>query len=254
MGRRKSSISKASSYEEIAEFWDTHDLTDYWDQTEPVEFEVDIQSVTICYDIDEKLSKIIRINSKLRGISADTLLNLWLQEELQRDQTIPVEFEADIHLREIYYDVDHELSDKIRAIAKQHDISANTIANLWLMRKIRRDQIEITPFESGIKFPKRYYAVDRMLSDKIKTLANQRGISEVTLVNLYLQIELQRNQKTSTQLPKEPYAFNKDLQLVEAIQARAKEEDISPEKYLEKLKKMLQSKKQQEQEKVKVLT
>ena len=52
MSRRKSSISKASSYEEIAEFWDTHNLADYWDQAEPVEFEVDIQSVTICYDID----------------------------------------------------------------------------------------------------------------------------------------------------------------------------------------------------------
>lgn len=254
MSRRKSSISKASSYEEIAEFWDTHDLADYWDQIEPVEFEVDIQSMTICYDIDEKLSKVIRINSKLRGVSADTLLNLWLQEELQRDQTIPVEFESDIHLQEIYYDVDHELSDKIFAIAKQRDISANTVANLWLMRKIQRDQIEITPFESSTKFPKRYYAVDRMLSDKIKTLANQRGISAVALVNLCLQKELQRNQKTSTQLPKEPYAFNKDLQFVEAINARAKEEDISPEKYLERLKKMLQSKKQQEQEKIKVLT
>ena len=35
-----SSISKASSYEEMGEFWDTHDLTDYWDQTYKVDFKV----------------------------------------------------------------------------------------------------------------------------------------------------------------------------------------------------------------------
>ena len=36
-------ISKAGTVEEIAEFWDSHSLTDYWDQTKPVEFELDIQ-------------------------------------------------------------------------------------------------------------------------------------------------------------------------------------------------------------------
>jgi hypothetical protein len=33
-------ISKANSVEEIAEFWDSHSLDDYWDQTREVEFEV----------------------------------------------------------------------------------------------------------------------------------------------------------------------------------------------------------------------
>lgn len=43
MTRSRSSISKARSYKEIGEFWDTHDLSDYWDQTTPVEFEVDMK-------------------------------------------------------------------------------------------------------------------------------------------------------------------------------------------------------------------
>lgn len=34
------SISKARNYEEIGEFWDTHSLDDYWEQTHEVEFEV----------------------------------------------------------------------------------------------------------------------------------------------------------------------------------------------------------------------
>jgi hypothetical protein len=39
MRKSKSSISNATSYEEIGEFWDSHDLSDYWDRTKPVEFE-----------------------------------------------------------------------------------------------------------------------------------------------------------------------------------------------------------------------
>jgi hypothetical protein len=37
-------LSKARSYKEIGEFLDTHDLAEYWEQTQPVEFELDIQS------------------------------------------------------------------------------------------------------------------------------------------------------------------------------------------------------------------
>jgi len=37
---KQTSISKAGSLEEIAEFWDTHSLADYWDQTHEFEFEV----------------------------------------------------------------------------------------------------------------------------------------------------------------------------------------------------------------------
>ena len=80
----KSSISKAQSYIDIGEFWDTHDLADYWDQTEPAEFEVDILSEITYYALDRKLSEDVRALARKRGVSADTLLNLWVQEKLQQ--------------------------------------------------------------------------------------------------------------------------------------------------------------------------
>lgn len=43
MKKNKSSISKAESYEEIGDFWDKHDLGEYWGQTQEVEFETDIK-------------------------------------------------------------------------------------------------------------------------------------------------------------------------------------------------------------------
>ena len=41
---RKTSISKAQSYKEIGEYWDTHDIAEHWEETKPIEFEIDIKS------------------------------------------------------------------------------------------------------------------------------------------------------------------------------------------------------------------
>jgi hypothetical protein len=87
MARNKSSLSKASSYREIAEFWDTHDLAEYWDKTKPVEFEVDIQSEATYYPVENALSKKIRSAARKRGVSPETLLNLWVKEKLEERQS-----------------------------------------------------------------------------------------------------------------------------------------------------------------------
>ncbi len=87
MSKNRSSISKAQSYKEIGEFWNTHDLADYWDETEPAEFEIDIQSEITYYAVDSELSAKIQAFARKRGISPDTLLNLWLQEKLQEQQS-----------------------------------------------------------------------------------------------------------------------------------------------------------------------
>jgi hypothetical protein len=83
MNKNKSSISKAKSYEEIGEFWNSHDLAENWNETTSAEFEVDLQSEQTYYAVDNRLSVRIREFAKKRGISPDTLLNLLLQEKLQ---------------------------------------------------------------------------------------------------------------------------------------------------------------------------
>ncbi|MGH7802018.1 MAG: CopG family antitoxin [Thermodesulfobacteriota bacterium] len=83
MKKTKNLISKAGSYREIGEFWDTHDLAEYWEQTKPVEFELDIQSEVTYYPLDKGLSAKIRFIAEQRGVSPETLLNLWVQEKLQ---------------------------------------------------------------------------------------------------------------------------------------------------------------------------
>jgi hypothetical protein len=81
----RSSISNATSYEEIGEFWDEHDTADYWEQTYPVEFKVNLQSEEMYYRIDNTLSEQLRSLARRRGISPETLLNLWVQEKLREE-------------------------------------------------------------------------------------------------------------------------------------------------------------------------
>jgi hypothetical protein len=82
MGRYKGSISKGKSYKEIGEFWDTHDLTEFWDQTKKASFEVDIESEATYYSLDRRLAEKVQAIAQERGVSADTLINLWVQEKL----------------------------------------------------------------------------------------------------------------------------------------------------------------------------
>jgi len=80
--KKASSISKAQTLDEIAEFWDSHSLADYWDQTQEVEFDVRAQRrrrVTL----DPEIYTRIEAQARVRGISPETLINLWLTERLQ---------------------------------------------------------------------------------------------------------------------------------------------------------------------------
>jgi len=86
MSKGRSSLSKGKSYREISDFWDVHDLSDFWDKTKKVDFKADIESEATYYVLDKKLSEKIQAIAQKRGISADTLVNLWIQEKLQEQR------------------------------------------------------------------------------------------------------------------------------------------------------------------------
>ncbi|MBI5970632.1 MAG: hypothetical protein HY884_05710 [Deltaproteobacteria bacterium] len=86
MRKHRSSVSQASSYREIGEFWDANDLSDFWDKTKDASFEVDIKSEITYFAVDKTLSGRIQDVAQRRGVTADTLLNLWVQEKLQEEK------------------------------------------------------------------------------------------------------------------------------------------------------------------------
>lgn len=79
----KSSVSKANSYIEIGEFWDNHDATEFGEDKN-VEFAVNIKSQGRYYPIDSLLSSKIKQLAQRRGISEETLLNLWVKEKIDQ--------------------------------------------------------------------------------------------------------------------------------------------------------------------------
>jgi len=67
---------------EASEFWDSHDLGDYWDQTKEVHFEVEIEYEKNYYALEKEISEKIEEIAKSRGVSAETMVNLWLKEKI----------------------------------------------------------------------------------------------------------------------------------------------------------------------------
>ena len=72
------------SVEEAADFWDTHDLSDYWDLTQEAHFEVDIQRRVFLTALEPQLAKKLTDVAHRQGISTETLINIWLSEKAQQ--------------------------------------------------------------------------------------------------------------------------------------------------------------------------
>jgi len=72
------------SLQAIAQFWDTHGLAEFRDQTEPVEFEFDPQARRhTLVAVDPELLTRIRRVARSRGLQTESLINLWLEQRVQ---------------------------------------------------------------------------------------------------------------------------------------------------------------------------
>jgi len=78
----RSSMSQSRSHEEMAAFWDTHDATDFDAQTHEVPMQFDLRSRRHYLAIDPEVLTRLRQAATARGLSVESLANLWLQERL----------------------------------------------------------------------------------------------------------------------------------------------------------------------------
>ncbi len=75
------SISKANTVEETADFWDTHSLGDHWDQTHEVDFIITAKRrhrITLDPEVYEQ----VEAEARVRGVMPETLVNLLLSDRL----------------------------------------------------------------------------------------------------------------------------------------------------------------------------
>ncbi len=88
----RSSISEAESLEQIGEFWDTHDFTDYDDQSRP-DTEITFSGAVA---IEAELLAALDEQAAQRGVTVETLVNLWLQQKLAEQMLMPLKATTEI--------------------------------------------------------------------------------------------------------------------------------------------------------------
>ena len=77
---KHSKIPQTDSIQELAQFWDTHDLTDFEDELEEVTEPVFETKVTVRLNPDE--AEVVKTLANARGTSLTTLVQEWVAERI----------------------------------------------------------------------------------------------------------------------------------------------------------------------------
>lgn len=72
-----------ASYEEAADFWDTHDTTDYLDSFDTVAVEAELKRRRYEVEIDEELMNALTEQAQKRGIAVSQLVSEMLKEKIR---------------------------------------------------------------------------------------------------------------------------------------------------------------------------
>jgi predicted HicB family RNase H-like nuclease len=72
-----------ASYEEAAEFWDTHDTVDYLDNFETIAIEAKLKRRRYEVEIDGELMKALTEQAQERGIAVSQLVSEMLKEKIR---------------------------------------------------------------------------------------------------------------------------------------------------------------------------
>ena len=71
------------TYEEAAEFWDTHDTTDYWDEFQTVEMKSELRNRHFEVELEEDLIRPLQDRAKEQGVSLGQLASELLRQKLR---------------------------------------------------------------------------------------------------------------------------------------------------------------------------
>ncbi len=81
-GRSKKIPEVFKTYEEAAEFWDTHDSTDYFDELEEIDMKVNIQKHHYLIEVEMNTAELLKESARKKGITVNLLANELLQKQL----------------------------------------------------------------------------------------------------------------------------------------------------------------------------
>ena len=71
-----------ASYEEAAEFWDTHDTTDYPDAFQTVDVETTFRSRYYEIEIEADVAEVLQAHARQKGVTVSNLASDLLRQQL----------------------------------------------------------------------------------------------------------------------------------------------------------------------------
>ena len=74
-------MPKFASVEELADYFDTHDMSDHWEAFPEVQFEINLKTKKYLVAVDEDVMKRLADIARAQQVSAETLVNSWLREK-----------------------------------------------------------------------------------------------------------------------------------------------------------------------------
>jgi hypothetical protein len=77
-------LPKFESLDELVEFFDTNDTSEYWDQMPEVHFDVNIQKRTHLVALDEDVANEVTEIARSMKTSSESLINSWIKERLSK--------------------------------------------------------------------------------------------------------------------------------------------------------------------------
>jgi len=75
-------LPKTDSIQELAQFWDTHDLTDFEDELEEVTDPVFESSTVIPLNLESDEAEAVRRIAEAKGIADAELIRGWIREKI----------------------------------------------------------------------------------------------------------------------------------------------------------------------------
>lgn len=81
---KKSKLPKTDSIQKLAEFWDTHDLTDFEDELEEVAEPVFVRGTAIQVTLEAREVKAVEQMAQAKGVSREELIRAWVLQKLAR--------------------------------------------------------------------------------------------------------------------------------------------------------------------------
>jgi predicted DNA binding CopG/RHH family protein len=75
-------LPKTDSIQELAEFWDTHDLTDFQQELEEVTEPVFVPDTTFTLRLESGEAEAVKRLAKSRGVADVDLIHQWVREKI----------------------------------------------------------------------------------------------------------------------------------------------------------------------------